>query len=275
MTATLTRSTTTAAAARTRPHPVPSMLRYASLDFERNLRMPEAVFFVLVLPTALYLMFTSMSQFTDEPVGHGNVAAWTMTSMALYGAVLATSNIAGAAAVERAKGWDRTLALTPSPAWSYVASKVLVGLVMAILPVALVMGVGKWTGAEMAGMRWLATAVIVVLGSTMFACYGLAAGLLFRSETAVGVATGLLVVLSFFGNLFIPLSGVMLEIARFTPLYGLAGLARWPQVEGSMAAFGPGVPSDRLWVLIVNFTVWTVVFVAVAFVAARRNTSRA
>lgn len=273
MTTTLTRST--APMAKRRPHPMVGMLRYAALDLRRTLRMVEAVFFTLVLPTALYLMFAAMSDFSDAPAGHGNVSAWTMTSMALYGAVLATSNIAGFAAVERAKGWDRTLALTPAPRWSYVLSKVVVGLAMAVLPVALVMTVGWLTGAELNGMRWLTTAGIIVVGSTMFACYGLAAGLLFRSETAVSVASGLLVVMAFFGNLFFPLGGTLLDVARFTPLYGLTGLARWPQVEGWMPSDpANALPADELWVLVTNVSVWTAVFLAITLVAARRDTSR-
>ncbi len=272
MTETLTRPTSTT----TRPHrPVASMLRYAALDLARNLRMVEAVFFTLVLPTALYLMFAGMSEFSDAPAGHGNVSAWTMTSMALYGAVLATSNIAGFAAVERAKGWDRTLALTPAPTWSYMLSKVVVGLAMAVLPVALVMTVGWLTGADLAGMRRLAAAGIIVVGSTMFACYGLAAGLLFRSETAVGVASGLLVVMAFFGNLFFPLSGMLLDIARFTPLYGLTGLARWPQMEGWIPSDPTNpLPADELWVLVANVVVWTAVFLCIVLAAARREASR-
>ncbi len=269
MTQTLARPT-----ARTSPHrpqTATAMLRYAILDFRRNMRMLESVFFILVLPTALYLMFSGMSEGADSSAGHGNVSAYIMTSMAIYGAVLATSNIAGSAAVERAKGWGRTLALTPAPPWSYVASKVLVALAMAVLPVVLVMAVGWLTGAELTRLRWLATGAIVVAGSAMFAFYGLAAGLLFRSETAVSVASGLLVVLSFFGNLFVPLSGVMLTIARFTPLYGLAGLARWPQVEGWTAGTSS---TDNLWILVINVVVWTALFAGTALLAARRGTSR-
>ncbi len=273
MTDTIARPTASTQAMR--HHPVAGMLRYAALDFVRILRMPESVFFTLALPTALYLMFSGMSEFADQPAGHGNVAAWIMASMAVYGAVVATSNIAGSAAVERAKGWGRTLALTPAPRWSYVTSKVLVALAVAVLPVTLVMTVGWLTGAELTGLRWLATAAIIVVGSTMFACYGLAAGLLFRSETAVGVASGLLVVLSFFGNLFVPLSGAMLTVARFTPLYGLAGLARWPQVEGWMVGSATSSPPpEELWVLVVNVVTWTAVFTSIALLAARRGTAR-
>ncbi|WP_317259691.1 hypothetical protein [Kocuria atrinae] len=80
-------------------------------------------------------------------------------------------------------------------------------------------------------------------GSVVFALYGLAAGLLFRSEGAVGAASGLLVVFAFLGNVFMPLSGALLEFARFTPLYGIVGLARYPITEAGW--FPWTVPQNR------------------------------
>ncbi|MEX5237664.1 ABC transporter permease, partial [Kocuria sp. CPCC 205236] len=104
---------------------------------------------------------------------------------------------------------------------------------------------------------------------------GLAAGLLFRSESAVGAASGMLVVLSFFGNLFVPLSGDMLEIARFTPLYGLAGLTRYPMIEGAVVSMsGAPTHSDPLWALMLNVVVWTLIFAALVLLAVRRTTAR-
>ena len=41
-------------------------------------------------------------------------------------------------------------------------------------------------------------------------------------------------ILAFLGNIFFPLSGVMLTIAKFTPLYGYVALARYPLTEGHL-----------------------------------------
>lgn len=250
-------------------------LAYAAHDLRRNVRMVENTFFIVVLPAVLYLMFTALGDFADIPVGHGNVGGYNVVSMALYGAVVATTSIAGSAAVEQSRGWGRQIGLTPAPRYGYVLAKVGVSLALAVLPVLVVFAVGALTGAELGGWRWAATGAIVVAGSTMFALYGLAAGLLFRSEAAVGVASGLLVVLSFFGNLFIPLTGVLLDVARFTPVYGLAGLARYPLVEGTVVSTtGPPTESDPLWALVLNVVVWTLVFATAALLAARRTTVR-
>lgn len=250
-------------------------IAYAAHDLRRNVRMVENTFFVLVLPAVLFIMFTALNDFSDLPVGHGNVGGYNMVSMAVYGAVLGTTSIAGSAAVEMSRGWGRQIGLTPAPRHGYVLAKVGVALAIAVLPVLVVFAVGALTGAQLGGWRWPVTGAVVVAGSSMFALYGLAAGLLFRSEAAVGAASGLLVVLSFFGNLFVPLTGVMLDIARFTPVYGLAGLARWPLVEGEIVSMtGPPTESDPLWAVVLNVVVWTLIFAAVALLAARRTTVR-
>src|SRR5699024_12581387 len=88
---------------------------------------------------------------------------------------------------------------------------------------------------------WLSTAALCLLVAIPFSLYGLAFALLFRSETAVSAASGFLVIFAFFGNLFIPLGGVLLDIAKFTPLYGPAMLARWPQTEGMLIPMQAGV----------------------------------
>lgn len=70
---------------------------FAALDYRRTVRMFESTFFIVVLPAALYLMFGALSSWGDDAIGHGNVAAYNMTSMTVYGATVATSSIAAGA----------------------------------------------------------------------------------------------------------------------------------------------------------------------------------
>lgn len=260
-----------------RPNALAGILKYAAFDFRRQLRMFESLFFIIVLPAALFIMFGSITSYGDFPAGHGTVSGSIATSMAVYGAVTATTSIAGSAAVERSKGWGRLLALTPMAQWQYVVAKVVVALAIAVLPVVVVFVVASMTGAELGSLGiWLSAGALSVLCSTMFALYGLFFGLVFRSEAAVGAAGGLLVVLGFFGNLFTPLSGTMLEIAKFTPLYGIHGLATWPQMEGElMSSMGEALDPDTLGMLVTSMVVWTLIFGLMALLAARRGTRRA
>ncbi|MDN6358861.1 MAG: ABC transporter permease, partial [Yaniella sp.] len=89
-------------------------------------------------------------------------------------------------------------------------------------------------------------------------------------------ASGFLVIFAFFGNLFIPLGGVLLDIAKFTPLYGPAMLARWPQTEGMLIPMQEGVEVqfESIWLLFVNVGAWTAIFGAICLFASRRRTSR-
>jgi ABC-2 type transport system permease protein len=249
---------------------------FAAWEYLRNVRMVESTFFIVVLPTVLYLMFGALASYGDAPVGHGNVSAYNMTAMTVYGATMATSAIAGSAALERQQGWGRQLGLTGLTGSGYMTGKVLVALGMAVLPIIVVFTAGALTGAAFdEPWMWFASGGLALLGSIPFALYGLAAALLFRSESAIAAASGVLVVLAFFGNLFMPLTGMLLDIARFTPLYGIAAMTRWPQLEGTVISVsGETTVSDPLWAIVLNVVAWTVIFAAICRVATRRSTHR-
>ena len=72
-----------------RATPRPAMLTYARLDLRRQLRDRIGMFFVVGLPTFMYLVFGIGS---DDPVGSGNVGMYVMISIAAYGAVTATTS---------------------------------------------------------------------------------------------------------------------------------------------------------------------------------------
>lgn len=253
------------------------LLRFVGWEFWRNFRMLDATFFVIILPSAMYLMFGVAMDQGEFSAGYGNVSAYVMTSMAVYGAVIATTAMAGSAAVERNMGWGRQLNMTGLTEANYILGKMLMALLMAISPILIVYVVGAATGAQFDSLgHWLASAALCLVVAIPFSLYGLAFALLFRSETAVSAASGFLVLFAFFGNLFIPLGGVLLDIAKFTPLYGPAMLARWPQTEGMLIPMQEGATVDFeiMWVIIGNIGAWTAIFGAICLLAARRRTSR-
>ena len=242
-------------------------LGYTRLDLRRTLRDRGALFFIVVLPVFMYLVFGVGG---DESVGSGNVAMYVTISMAAYGAVTATTSIAGQAAQEQQLGWGRLLALTPMRPVSFLLVKAAVAMSVAAVPVLLIYLVGAFTGARAPWQDWLASGVLVWLFSGVFVLYGLAVCLIFRGPNAVAVASGAVVLLAFLGNVFIPLEGTMLAIARFTPLYGYAALARYPLTDG----WTPDDSYDPLWLPVVNVAVWTVVFTLLALWGLRRSRSR-
>ncbi|MGH3457995.1 ABC transporter permease [Aeromicrobium sp.] len=243
---------------------------FAGLELRRVLRDYVSMFFIAVLPAFFFVLFGAAQDFSDENAGNGNVAMYIMVSMAAYGAVTATTGIGGMAAVERMQGWGRQLGLTPLADSSYVAMKAGVALVIATVPVALIYLLGALTSAEGSATAWALSVALVLLGAGVFAIYGLAVGLAFRSEAAVGAASGLLVIMAFLGNIFIPLSGTLLTIAKFTPLYGYVALARYPLTEGHQVDGS----HEPLWIAVTNVTIWAAIFGLVATALVRRGRER-
>jgi ABC-2 type transport system permease protein len=197
-----------------------------------------------------------------------------MIAMAAYGAVTATVGIGGRAAVERSQGWGRQLGLTPLRDGSFVGVKVALAVIIALAPIALVYGLGLFTGAEGDGRAWVLSAIVLAAGSLAFALYGLCFGLLFRSEAAISGASGSIVVLSFLGNIFFPLSGGLLTLAKFTPMYGYVGLARYPLTDGRVITGDDSVVTDPLWLLIANVLAWTLILTVTATLLVRRGRGR-
>ena len=155
----------------------------------------------------------------------------------------------------------------------FVASKISVALIIATGCAALVYAVGAGTGARAdSAAIWVGSFLLTVAGAGIFALYGMGVGMAFKSETALGIASGGMVFFAFFGNVFMPLSGTMLDIARFTPMYGYAGLVRFPLTEGFGA--GAGAATDTLGVLVANLVAWTLLFALFALRAVRRSRAR-
>lgn len=247
---------------------------YVRLELRRVLRDPVTMFFVVGLPAFMYVLFGASAGYSQESAGNGNVALYVMISMAAYGAVTATVGIGGMAAVERMQGWGRQLGLTPLGDGTYVATKAVVALAIATLPILVVYVLGMLTGAEGTLTAWLGSAAILVVGAVMFALYGLIFGLAFRSEAAVSAASGSLVVLGFLGNIFFPLSGFLLDLARFTPLYGYVSLARYPLTEGDVIDTKGNLAHEALWMSVANVAVWTTIFAVLATWLVRRSRGR-
>ena len=248
---------------------------YSRLELRRILRDRTTLFFTLALPAFLFFIMGATPDYAGDEVRDGNVAMWIMIAMAAYGAVTATTSVGGASALERMQGWSRQLSLTPMRDHEFVLVKAAVATTLAGAAVASVFTVGALSGAEAPLTVWVTSALVLVLGASTFAFYGLNFGLAFRSEAAVSAAAGSLVVLSFLGNMFIPLSGWQLTLAKFTPLYGYVSLARRSLTGGATLDPDTGDLIDEpLWHILLNLGVWTVALGGLAVMLVDRGRER-
>ena len=138
-------------------------LTYLGIDLRRVTRDVATMFFVMVLPAFMYVVFGASMDYAEQELVHGNVAMYVMISMAAFGAITATTGIGGGAAVERMQGWGRQLGLTPLRDRSYVLTKTVLGVMIAALPIALIYTLGGFTGAQGTASAWVLSAVIALL----------------------------------------------------------------------------------------------------------------
>ena len=207
-------------------------LTLLALEVRRLLRNRRTLIFTIAMPVGFFLIFGSNPEYVDQSVGNGNVSAFVMISMALYGAVLATTSGGAMVSVERAVGWSRQLRLTPLSAIAYVITKMLTALVLGLGSVVAVYATGIITGKPaMSVQLWIVTGLAVWLGSLVFAAFGLFMGYLLPTENVMQLLSFALLLFSFAGGLFVPLdqmSELFQTIAVYTPLYGLNELVHAP-----------------------------------------------
>jgi ABC-2 type transport system permease protein len=126
---------------------------FLAIELRRLLRNRRTVIFTLIMPPAFFLIFGTADVYTSQSVGNGNVTAFIMVSMALYGAMLATTSGGASVSVERSQGWTRQLRLTPLRPATYVFTKVLVAMVMGLAAVVVVAIVWKVFPSWFSGMN--------------------------------------------------------------------------------------------------------------------------
>jgi ABC-2 type transport system permease protein len=236
------------------------------LELRRMLRNRRTVIFTLIMPVALFLIIGLNSKYVHESAGRGNVSAYVMISMAVYGAVLATTSGGAMVSLERALGWSRQLRLTPLSSTAYIALRMAVALSLGLASILVVYAVGIATGkASMPLWVWITTAAIGWVGSLVFAAFGLFMGYLLPSENVMQILGPVMAGLAALGGLWFPLEdgSTIQQIAQFTPMYGLAELARVP-LTGATVEIG--------WV--VNILAWLVIFVVGAAWRFRKDTAR-
>ena len=248
--------------------PTPSLggfnLTVLGIELRRMRRNRRTLFFTMAFPAALFVSFGAGANWNQD-VGNGNVSAYIMVSMGLYGAALTTAAAGTQVALERSLGWSRQLRMPPLDPVAYIAMKARLALVLGAFAVAVVNLVGLLQGqpAMPVGVG-IECALLTLACSAVFAALGLFVGYLLPGENAMQVLGPGLALLSFLGNVFIPIEeGTWIHaVAQLTPMYGVAEISRYP------------LTGDLTWSACLNAVVWLAVFVAGAAWRMSRDTAR-
>ena len=223
--------------------------------------------FVIVMPTTIYLFFSSM--YGDEGGGSGiNVAAVMMVTMATYGGLGAAMNAGSQIQSERSSGWFRQLMLTSLSPAQFVLAKILTAIAVLIPAIGTVFLAGAARGVRLDAGTWAASLGLIVTALLPMIVFGLVIALWFKPQTATAVTTLAMLALAALGGLWVPLQlmpEVMQTIGKLLPSYWASQIGAWPLVGG-----------DFPWQGVIVLVVWLAVLVGVGALGYRRaiRTSR-
>ncbi len=180
-------------------------VRYQLLLFWR---VPVALFFTLVLPLVMLVLFNAMfgDDTTTTPEGEWPLRQFYTGGLAAFTAVSATyTNLANMIPIRREEGVLKRWRGTPLRTSTYVAGAVGGAVVIAFIGVVLMLGLGVVAyDLELEAAKMPAAALTFVVGVASFAALGMAVAALVPTASAAStVANATLLPLAFVSNVFI------------------------------------------------------------------------
>ena len=239
---------------------------YLRMEIVRLIRNRRVLIFSILMPAVLLLIFGNL--YGKDALNGVGAAAYLMVSMGLFGSMSASIGSGGSIAVERGIGWNRQLRLTPLRPWSYIATKVVLSLAMALPPLVITWLIGALTlDVRLSASTWVLITLGAWLGAIPFAALGLLIGYLAKPDSVQQISGLLYMLLAAFGGIWVPaeqMPSLMHRIAEWTPAYWVGQVARSPLFHRSLDL-------HAVWIL----AAWTVIFGAFALRRFRRDTPRA
>ncbi len=226
-----------------------SQIRYVNKAFWRN---PSRAFFTFAFPLMFLVIFTSLLGNGTVHIGALRVkeSTYYVAAMASFAVITACyTNIAIAISFQRDSGVLKRIDGSPLPKASFMGSRILHALVIAVLLVVVTAAFGRaFYHADIpSGMALLRFLVMLVVGSATFCALGLAiTAFIPNADASAAIVNASILPLLFLSGIFIPFGNAtpswILWVARIFPVRHFA--------SGMMAGF-VGSPFDWTDVLVV------------------------
>ena len=234
------------------PDPRPSALSRMlaaqyGLDVRLLLRNGEQLLLTMFIPITLLIGMTLLPL---GSFGERRVDVFVPAIMAIAVTSTAFTGQAIAVAFDRRYGALKRLGATPLPVWCIIAGKSLAVASVVLLQMLLLGGIGFALGWRPHPAGILLGAVIIALGTAVFAAMGLLLGGTLRAEIVLALANLLWFVFAGFAALTLQtgtVGGTLSWLARLTPSGALA-----EALEQAMGGSGPAAD----WFGIAVLTAW-------------------
>ena len=197
-------------------------LRYDQKAFWRN---PAAVFFTVMFPVILLLIFATV--FGDETIevnGGIDATAYYVPAIITLSVISATmQTLAMSLVIAREDGRLKRGRGTPMPAWVFIAGRIGNSVVVAVIMLALVAAIGRLLyGVPIPWDRAPEMLAVLVVGAASFCCLGIALTAAIPSQdAAAAIVNALLLPLYFLSGIFIPdseLPSGVIDFANHFPI---------------------------------------------------------
>jgi len=229
-------------------------LRYDQKAFWRN---PAAVFFTVLFPVVLLLIFaTVFSGQTIEVDGGIEITAYYVPAIITLAVISATmQSLAMSLVIAREDGRLKRGRGTPMPAWVFIAGRVGNSIVVALLMLALIAVLGRILyGVAIPWSEAPAILVTLVVGAAAFSCLGIALTAIIPSQDAAApIVNALLLPLYFLSGIFIPddeLPDGVIDFANHFPIRDF--------FQAFFNAYLPGGSSGLDWGNLAVVAIWGV-----------------
>jgi ABC-2 type transport system permease protein len=240
----------------------PTYLKY---ELIRTLRNRQGFIFSLAFPVVLFFIFGTTNRNNSNFDRGINGAAFYMIGMLGFGAIGAVVAAGGRISVERQVGWNRQLRLSPLAPRTYLATKVLIGYLVALMTIVLLYACGISQGVRLTTGHWAEMTALILVSLVPFAALGIWIGHRFSPDAMGPLMGGVMSLFSIIGGSYFPVTGSVIgTIGSWTPSYWLNQAGR--------VGLGGDVWPVKGWAVIVG---WAVLFTALAARAYLADTERA
>ncbi|MGZ4202518.1 MAG: ABC transporter permease [Thermoleophilaceae bacterium] len=244
-----------------------SSLSYTRYELLRTFRNRRFFVFSLGFPLVLYFLIAGPNKNVHDFANSGiSAPLYYMVGLASFGTMSAMLSSGARIAGERSAGWNRQLRLTPLSPRAYLRAKVVTAYAMACVTVALLYISGTALGVRLPAKDWSDMTVLILIGLVPFAALGILIGHLVTVDSIGPVMGGTVSLLALVSGTWFPLGqhSFLHDVAQFLPSYWL--------VQAGHVALGGHPWGARPWIVV---AAWTLVLVALARQAYRRDTGRA
>lgn len=204
------------------------LARQARAELIKLLRAPDFVAPVVLLPVLLFALFGGpwIGVVTPGGMSLGPLLASSFTAYGVLGIVLFA--FGEAVAAERGQGWLRLIRATPLPGWAFLSAKLVAGLALVVIFLAVMIPAATLLGVRLDPLGWGRVAVVSAIGGLALAPIGFLVGFLVRPNAAGAMALLVYLPLSYASGMWTPveeLPDIAQRVAPFLPTYHLTELA--------------------------------------------------